>query len=126
MSRHFCCNLTIEAWHRRFKQPGRSGDATRPSVAGGSPDYSPENVPYQPGLLFQSEVRSVFVIVGDVIGEKSLQMSLVQHDCVVEQLTATTAYPALSLCVPRHYSKRTKNGADSERTLLTDVADRHV
>ncbi len=29
-------------------------------------------------------------------------------------------------CVPRHYSKRTENGADSERTLLTDVADRHV
>jgi len=74
MSRHFCCNLTIEAWHRRFKQPGRSGDATRPSVAGGSPDYSPENVPYQPGLLFQSEVRSVFVIVGDVVRELQRQV----------------------------------------------------
>jgi hypothetical protein len=58
-------------------------------------------------LLFQPEMRPVLVIVGDVIGEKSLQMSLVQRDYVVEQLTAAAANPALSHSVlPRTSNRR--------------------
>jgi len=62
--------------------------------------------PASRGLLLQAEVRSVFVIVGDEIREKSLQMSLVQRDCVVEQLTATAANPALSHSILPRASNR--------------------
>src|ERR1039457_6535706 len=37
-------------------------------------------------LLVQPEVRSVVVIVGNVLGEESLQMALIQRDYVVEQV----------------------------------------
>jgi hypothetical protein len=47
-------------------------------------------------LLFQPDVRSIFLIVGDVIGDKSLQMPLVQRDYVIEQLTAAAADPGAS------------------------------
>src|SRR6266849_4439978 len=66
-------------------------------------------------LLFQPKVRSVFVIIGDVIGEKSLQMSLVQRDCVVEQLTATTANPALSHSILPGASNRRVHWHDLHR-----------
>ena len=45
-------------------------------------------------LLFQPEVRSVFVIVRAVIGDKAPQMSFVQGDYVVQQLTPAAANPA--------------------------------
>jgi hypothetical protein len=35
-------------------------------------------------LLVQPEVRSVVVIVGNVLGDESLQMALIQRDYVVE------------------------------------------
>ena len=71
--------------------------------------------PASRGLLFQSEVRSVLVIVGDVIREKSLQMSLVQRDCVVEQLTATAANPALSHSILPRTSNRSTHRCDLQR-----------
>src|SRR5450756_2620038 len=38
-------------------------------------------------LLVQPEVGSVVVIIGDVLREEALQMSLIQRDHVVEQVT---------------------------------------
>jgi ribosomal protein L18E len=35
-------------------------------------------------LLVQTEVGSVVVIVGNVLGDESLQMALIQRDYVVE------------------------------------------
>src|ERR1035437_6597822 len=46
-------------------------------------------------LLVQPEVRSVVVIVGNVLGEESLQMALIQGDHVVEQVAAATSDPTL-------------------------------
>src|SRR5664279_5036238 len=46
-------------------------------------------------LLIQPEVGSVVVIVGNVLGEESLQMSLIQRDHVVEQLAAAASDPTL-------------------------------
>jgi hypothetical protein len=46
-------------------------------------------------LLVQPEVGSVVVIVGNVLGEESLQMSLIQRDYVVEQLAAAASDPTL-------------------------------
>lgn len=47
-------------------------------------------------LLLKPEVRPVVMIVGDVFEKKSLQMSLVHSDDVVEQLPSAAADPALS------------------------------
>ena len=48
------------------------------------------------GRVFaQSEVSSIVVIVGDVIGKEAPEMLLVQNNNVVQQLAATTANPAL-------------------------------
>src|ERR1039458_5813015 len=44
-------------------------------------------------LLVQPEVRSVVVIVGNVLGEESLQMPLIQRDHVVEQVAAAASDP---------------------------------
>src|ERR1022692_1156744 len=46
-------------------------------------------------LLVQPEVRSVVVIVGNVLGEESLQMTLIQRDHVVEQVAAAASDPTL-------------------------------
>src|SRR5664279_894259 len=39
-------------------------------------------------LLLQPEVGSVVVIIGNVLGDESLQMALIQRDHVVEQVAA--------------------------------------
>src|ERR1017187_733357 len=46
-------------------------------------------------LLVQPEVGSVVVIIGNVLGEKALQMSLIQRDYVVEQVAAAASDPTL-------------------------------
>ena len=46
-------------------------------------------------LLVQPEVRSVVVIVGNVLGDEALQMSLIQRDYVVEQVAAAASDPTL-------------------------------
>src|ERR1017187_5360890 len=46
-------------------------------------------------LLIQPEVGSVVVIIGNVLGEESLQMSLIQGDYVVEQVAAAASDPTL-------------------------------
>ena len=66
-------------------------------------------------LLFQPEVRSVFVIVRAVIGEKSLQMAFVQRDQVVKQLTAAAANPALSHSILPGASNRGPHRCDLQR-----------
>src|SRR5258708_23331665 len=46
-------------------------------------------------LLVQSEVRAVVVVVREVIGEESLQMSLVQGNDLVEQFASAASDPTL-------------------------------
>src|ERR1039458_8812197 len=46
-------------------------------------------------LLLQPEVGSVVVIIGNVLGEESLQMALIQGDHVVEQVAAAASDPTL-------------------------------
>src|ERR1017187_4652652 len=46
-------------------------------------------------LLVQPEVGSVVVIIGNVLGEESLQMTLIQRDYVVEQVAAAASDPTL-------------------------------
>src|ERR1035437_3123548 len=46
-------------------------------------------------LLVQPQVGSVVVIIGNVLGEESLQMALIQGDHVVEQVAAAASDPTL-------------------------------
>jgi hypothetical protein len=43
----------------------------------------------------QSEIRAVFLVVADVFRERSLQMTFVECDDVIQQVTTATAYPTL-------------------------------
>src|SRR5260370_38596979 len=45
-------------------------------------------------FLCKRVVRSIVVIVGDVLVEQSPEVPLVEHDNLVEQLSAHPAYPA--------------------------------
>lgn len=66
-------------------------------------------------LLFQLEVRPVFVIIRAIIGQKSLQMSLVQRDYVVKQLAAAAADPTLSHSILSGTSNRGAHRCDLQR-----------
>jgi len=46
-------------------------------------------------FLLQREMRSVPVIIADVIRHQSFQMPLIEHDDMVEQVSAAVADPAL-------------------------------
>src|ERR1019366_5313539 len=53
--------------------------------------------PASRSLLVQPQVRSVVVIIGNVLGEESLQMTLIQRDYVVEQVAAAASDPTLAI-----------------------------
>src|ERR1019366_1055071 len=55
----------------------------------------PRACPASRRLLVQPEVGSVVVIIGNVLREESLQMSLIQRDYVVEQVAAAASDPTL-------------------------------
>src|SRR5664280_895588 len=55
----------------------------------------PRACPGSRRLLLQPEVSSVVVIIGNVLGEESLQMALIQGDYVVEQVAAAASDPTL-------------------------------
>src|SRR5258708_8686894 len=60
-------------------------------------------------FLRKRVVRSVVVIVGDVLVQQSSEMALVEHDDLVEQLSAHTAYPAFRNAVlPRAPVRRSR------------------
>src|SRR6266508_3359879 len=51
------------------------------------------------GLLVQSEVGSVLVIISQILTAQPLQVFLIQWDHVIQQLSATTAHPSLGYSV---------------------------
>jgi len=55
--------------------------------------YAASSVPRR--SLAQSKMRAVLVMVGDVLGKEPLQVSLVQSNYMVEQLTAAAPQPTL-------------------------------
>ena len=56
--------------------------------------------------LAESDVGPIVVIVRDVLGEHSLQMALIEHNHVIEKLTATASDPALSHSILPRTSNR--------------------
>ena len=43
--------------------------------------------------LPESQMRPVFVIVADVLGEQALQMAIIERDDVIQQIAAATLDP---------------------------------
>ena len=94
---------------------------------------SPHRESPTPGcLLIQSEVCAVVVVVREVIGEESLQMSLVQRNDMVEQFASAASDPTLRDAVlPRaldgglhardlHGSNRSRDFASILRVVVKD------
>ena len=55
--------------------------------------YAASSAPWR--SLAQSKVRAVFVMIGDVLGKKPLQVPLVESNHMVEQLAAAAPHPTL-------------------------------
>src|ERR1019366_3039007 len=82
----------------------RATDSSRPVIAVMQPAHAPlanhcalfqRACPTSRRLLVQPQVRSVVVIIGNVLGDESLQMALIQGDYVVEQVAAAASDPTL-------------------------------
>src|ERR1019366_2815377 len=82
----------------------RTGDSSSPVIAVMQPAHPllanhctlfQRACPASRSLLVQPEVGSVVVIIGNVLGEEALQMSLIQRDHVVEQVAAAASDPTL-------------------------------
>src|ERR1022692_1819154 len=88
----------------RTNESLRTADSSSPVIAVMQPAHAllanhcalfPRACPASRRLLVQPQVRSVVVIIGNVLGEESLQMTLVQRDYVVEQVAAAASDPTL-------------------------------
>src|ERR1035441_1622317 len=84
------------------KESLRTGDSSSPVIAVMQPAHAllanhctlfQRACPASRSLLVQPEVGSVVVIIGNVLGEEALQMSLIQRDHVVEQVAAAASDP---------------------------------
>ena len=51
------------------------------------------------GILLQRIMNPILIVVSHVFAKESAQMSLVQWDDTVQQLSATTSYPSLRYSV---------------------------
>src|ERR1039457_2184566 len=94
---------TLLSW-AQTKESLRTADSSSPVIAVMQPAHAlladhctlfQRACPTSRRLLLQSEVRSVVVIIGNVLGEESLQMALIQRDHVVEQVAAAASDPTL-------------------------------
>jgi hypothetical protein len=65
--------------------------------------------------LPESKVRAVLVVLADILGEESLQMVLIEHDDVIQQITTTAAYPTFCNPILPRTSDRSANTLDSHR-----------
>src|ERR1017187_6902513 len=94
---------TLRSW-AQTNESLPTADSSSPVIAVMQPAHAPlanhctvfqRACPASRRLLVQPEVRSVVVIVGNVLGEESLQMSLIQRDYVVEEVAAAASDPTL-------------------------------
>jgi len=46
-------------------------------------------------LLLKSEMRTVLMMVTNILGEQSLQMAFIQRNNVVQQVSSTASHPPL-------------------------------
>src|ERR1022692_4055693 len=94
---------TLLSW-ARTNESLRTADSSSPVIAVMQPAHAllanhctlfQRAYPASRRLLVQPEVGSVVVIVGNVLGDESLQMALMQRDYVVEQVATAASDPTL-------------------------------
>jgi len=94
---------TLLSW-ARTNESLPAADSSSPVIAVMQPAHAPlanhctvfqRACPASRRLLVQPEVGSVVVIVGNVLGDESLQMALIPRDYVVEQVAAAASDPTL-------------------------------
>jgi len=88
-----------ESWHG-YDLPRRLGRPSRNSSTG--------------RFFSQRKMRPVFVIVADILFHKSSQMTFVQHDDMIEQVSSTVANPALGNAVLPRTSETSSLGFDAQ------------
>lgn len=66
-------------------------------------------------LLLQSQMRAVVVVIAHVIGEQFVQVSFVDSDNVVEQITAAASHPAVGHSVLPGTPDRGSHAGDLHR-----------
>src|ERR1022692_1379320 len=95
---------TLLSWGGQTNESLRTADSSSPVIAVMQPAHAPlanhctlfqRACPASRRLLVQPEVGSVVVIVGNVLGDESLQMALIQRDHMVEQVAAAASDPTL-------------------------------
>ena len=67
-----------------------------------------------PGLLVQPEMRPVIVVVADALGHRAPEMPLVEHDDVIEQVSAAVADEAFGDSVLRWTAEAGAHRLDPE------------
>jgi hypothetical protein len=66
--------------------------------------------------LPQSEMRSILVVVTDILREQPLQVPFVHGNHVIQQISTTALYPALSNAILPGALKGSPQGSDSQRS----------
>ena len=61
----------------------------------------------------EPEVSSVFMVVPNIVGEKSLQVKLIENDDMIQQVAPTTLDPSLRDAVLPRTPERGSNRPDS-------------
>ena len=71
-------------------------------------------------ILFESQVRAIFMVIGQIFRKQPFQMSLVEHDHVIEQFAAAASHQrsATPFCQGLRYAVR-KGSLPSFRTVDT-------
>jgi len=95
-----CCGSVIavmESAEPRARHNSATGGACR--------DRPPER-----SVLVQSKVRSIFVVIADVLGQEAFQMALVERDHVIKQITATASNPTFCNAVLLRTSEGSSRG----------------
>jgi hypothetical protein len=88
----------------------------RPSVMGNhaTPRYAASSAP--PDFLAQSKVRTVFVMVGNVLRRKPFPAPLVESNHILEQLAAAASHPTLGHAGLPRTCERSAQGIDVQES----------
>ena len=79
----------------QVRQPDHNDGATRPVAAVMIYDRKVGRRSAAWRFLPESQMRPIFVVVGNVLAEQAFQMAFVDGNEVIQEVTATAAHPAL-------------------------------
>ncbi len=65
-------------------------------------------------ILRESEVRPIFMVIANIFGHQPLEVLLIQHDHVVQQVSSATPHPALCDAVLSRTAKGSADGLASQ------------